>query len=134
MMELTFTQAAKGINKEMSINIDATCQRCDGKGNEPGTKVQHCSHCNGSGMVSAVHRKTPPQLDLCFVLFFPLMCVYNVVPAGNREHRSVCDALHMSPVWRQGHDHLQPLPLLPREGSDQAEEDCDGSGAGWSVS
>ncbi|XP_075880366.1 dnaJ heat shock protein family (Hsp40) member A3a isoform X2 [Nelusetta ayraudi] len=50
MMELTFTQAAKGINKEMSINIDAACQRCDGKGHEPGTKVQHCNHCNGSGM------------------------------------------------------------------------------------
>uniref|UniRef100_A0A1A7XZ31 DnaJ homolog subfamily A member 3, mitochondrial n=2 Tax=Iconisemion striatum TaxID=60296 RepID=A0A1A7XZ31_9TELE len=50
MMELTFTQAAKGVNKEMSINIDTTCQRCDGKGHEPGTKVQHCNHCNGSGV------------------------------------------------------------------------------------
>ncbi|KAG7504884.1 dnaJ-like subfamily A member 3, mitochondrial [Solea senegalensis] len=50
IMELTFTQAAKGVNKEMSINIDAACQHCDGKGHEPGTKVQHCHHCNGSGM------------------------------------------------------------------------------------
>ncbi|KAM6966907.1 dnaJ heat shock protein family (Hsp40) member A3a [Tautogolabrus adspersus] len=49
-MELTFTQAAKGVNKEMSVNIEAACQRCDGKGHEPGTKVQHCHHCNGSGM------------------------------------------------------------------------------------
>ncbi|XP_029944988.1 dnaJ heat shock protein family (Hsp40) member A3a isoform X2 [Salarias fasciatus] len=50
IMELTFTQAAKGVNKEISINIDAACQRCDGKGHEPGTKVQHCHYCNGSGM------------------------------------------------------------------------------------
>uniref|UniRef100_A0A3P8SCP3 DnaJ homolog subfamily A member 3, mitochondrial n=1 Tax=Amphiprion percula TaxID=161767 RepID=A0A3P8SCP3_AMPPE len=50
IMELTFTQAAKGINKEVSINMEASCQRCDGKGHEPGTKVQHCHHCNGSGM------------------------------------------------------------------------------------
>ncbi|CAG5897794.1 unnamed protein product [Menidia menidia] len=50
IMELTFTQAAKGVNKELSINTDTTCQRCDGKGHEPGTKVQHCHHCNGSGM------------------------------------------------------------------------------------
>ncbi|TNN68852.1 DnaJ subfamily A member 3, mitochondrial [Liparis tanakae] len=49
-MELTFTQAAKGVNKEFSVNMEAACQRCDGKGNEPGTKVQHCSSCNGSGM------------------------------------------------------------------------------------
>uniref|UniRef100_A0A8D3B1C7 DnaJ homolog subfamily A member 3, mitochondrial n=1 Tax=Scophthalmus maximus TaxID=52904 RepID=A0A8D3B1C7_SCOMX len=50
IMELTFTQAAKGVNKEMSVKTDAACQRCDGKGHEPGTKVQHCHFCNGSGM------------------------------------------------------------------------------------
>uniref|UniRef100_A0A3Q1KGP7 DnaJ homolog subfamily A member 3, mitochondrial n=1 Tax=Anabas testudineus TaxID=64144 RepID=A0A3Q1KGP7_ANATE len=50
IMELTFTQAAKGVNKEISVNTEAVCQRCDGKGHEPGTKVQHCHHCNGSGM------------------------------------------------------------------------------------
>ncbi|XP_061703283.1 dnaJ heat shock protein family (Hsp40) member A3a isoform X2 [Syngnathoides biaculeatus] len=50
IMELTFTQAAKGVNKEISISTEASCQRCGGKGHEPGTKVQHCHHCNGSGM------------------------------------------------------------------------------------
>ncbi|KAA0706141.1 DnaJ -like protein subfamily A member 3, mitochondrial [Triplophysa tibetana] len=50
VMELTFAQAAKGVNKEISINIDATCQRCDGRGHEPGSKVQHCASCNGTGM------------------------------------------------------------------------------------
>lgn len=54
IMELTFTQAAKGVNKEISVNMEAACQRCDGKGNEPGTKVQHCHFCNGSGMVRAL--------------------------------------------------------------------------------
>ncbi|XP_018417041.1 PREDICTED: dnaJ homolog subfamily A member 3, mitochondrial [Nanorana parkeri] len=50
IMDLTFTQAAKGVNKEMTINITDTCPRCNGKGNEPGTKVQHCHYCNGTGM------------------------------------------------------------------------------------
>uniref|UniRef100_A0AAY4BGX1 DnaJ homolog subfamily A member 3, mitochondrial n=1 Tax=Denticeps clupeoides TaxID=299321 RepID=A0AAY4BGX1_9TELE len=50
VMELTFTQAAKGVNKELSVSIDGACQRCDGKGHEPGTKVQHCHYCNGTGM------------------------------------------------------------------------------------
>ncbi|KAJ8254180.1 hypothetical protein COCON_G00207920 [Conger conger] len=50
VMELTFTQAAKGVNKEITVNIDDSCQRCDGKGSEPGTKVQHCHYCNGTGM------------------------------------------------------------------------------------
>uniref|UniRef100_A0AAR2LFS3 DnaJ homolog subfamily A member 3, mitochondrial n=1 Tax=Pygocentrus nattereri TaxID=42514 RepID=A0AAR2LFS3_PYGNA len=50
VMELTFTQAAKGVNKEITVNIDGTCQRCDGKGHEPGSKIQHCHQCNGTGM------------------------------------------------------------------------------------
>ncbi|XP_042294019.1 dnaJ homolog subfamily A member 3, mitochondrial isoform X2 [Sceloporus undulatus] len=50
VMDLTFSQAAKGVNKEIAVNINDTCQRCDGKGHEPGTKVQHCHYCNGTGM------------------------------------------------------------------------------------
>ncbi|KAM4611307.1 dnaJ homolog subfamily A member 3, mitochondrial-like [Polymixia lowei] len=52
VMELTFAQAAKGVNKEMMVNIDDACPRCDGKGSEPGTKVSHCNYCNGTGMES----------------------------------------------------------------------------------
>lgn len=50
VMELTFAQAAKGVNKEITVNIEATCQRCDGRGHEPGSKIQHCGSCNGTGM------------------------------------------------------------------------------------
>ncbi|XP_030588345.1 dnaJ homolog subfamily A member 3, mitochondrial-like [Archocentrus centrarchus] len=52
VMELTFSEAAKGVNKELNVNIDDACQRCDGRGNEPGTKVSHCHYCNGTGMES----------------------------------------------------------------------------------
>ncbi|KAM8842387.1 dnaJ homolog subfamily A member 3, mitochondrial-like [Synchiropus picturatus] len=52
VMELTFSEAAKGVNKDLSISIDDTCPRCDGKGNEPGTKVSHCHYCNGTGVES----------------------------------------------------------------------------------
>lgn len=66
-MELTFTQAAKGVNKEISVNIEAACQRCDGKGHEPGTKVQHCHYCNGSGMVRTPDMLPFFKVNLCHV-------------------------------------------------------------------
>ncbi|NXB75537.1 DNJA3 protein, partial [Donacobius atricapilla] len=50
IMELTFTQAAKGVNKEIVVNMQDSCVRCDGKGHEPGTKAQRCHYCNGTGM------------------------------------------------------------------------------------
>ncbi|XP_047435501.1 dnaJ homolog subfamily A member 3, mitochondrial-like isoform X2 [Mugil cephalus] len=52
VMELTFSEAAKGANKELTVSLDDNCQRCDGKGNEPGSRVIHCHYCNGTGMES----------------------------------------------------------------------------------
>ncbi|KAL1005738.1 hypothetical protein UPYG_G00063350 [Umbra pygmaea] len=52
VMELTFTQAAKGVSKDITVNLEDACPRCDGKASEPGTKVQHCHYCNGTGMES----------------------------------------------------------------------------------
>ncbi|XP_069545679.1 dnaJ homolog subfamily A member 3, mitochondrial-like [Brachyistius frenatus] len=52
VMELKFSEAAKGVNKELSVNIDDNCPRCDGKGNEPGTRVSQCRYCNGTGVES----------------------------------------------------------------------------------
>lgn len=71
MMELTFSEAAKGANKQLRVNIDDVCPRCDGKGNEPGTKVSHCHYCNGTGMVS-VQLLAAAKLTSHFNLFLSL--------------------------------------------------------------
>lgn len=54
LMELTFLEAVKGANKDMSVDIEDTCPRCNGSGGEPGTKISVCHYCNGTGMVSCV--------------------------------------------------------------------------------
>lgn len=50
-MELTFSEAVMGAEKDLSVNIEDTCLRCNGSGSEPGTKVSVCHYCNGTGMV-----------------------------------------------------------------------------------
>ncbi|KAF7656219.1 hypothetical protein LDENG_00044750, partial [Lucifuga dentata] len=52
VMELTFIEAAKGANKDLSINTEDTCPRCDGRGSEPGTKTSRCHYCSGTGIES----------------------------------------------------------------------------------
>ncbi|KAJ1530694.1 hypothetical protein ONE63_005560 [Megalurothrips usitatus] len=49
-VQLTFGQAARGINKDIDVNIVDTCPRCKGTRAEPGTKATKCESCNGSGM------------------------------------------------------------------------------------
>ncbi|KAK3604566.1 hypothetical protein CHS0354_026256 [Potamilus streckersoni] len=48
-MDLTFEEAARGVNKDVNVNAKETCPRCDGRKAEPGTKAVRCDHCNGTG-------------------------------------------------------------------------------------
>ncbi|XP_075214300.1 dnaJ homolog l(2)tid, mitochondrial-like isoform X3 [Lycorma delicatula] len=50
IMKLSFTEAARGCNKEISVNIIDTCPKCRGSRAELGTKAERCQYCNGTGM------------------------------------------------------------------------------------
>lgn len=49
-LSLTFAQAARGVNKEILMNVVDTCPKCRGTRSEPGTQPGRCTYCNGSGM------------------------------------------------------------------------------------
>lgn len=49
-MSLRFTEAARGVNKEVSVNVVDTCLVCNGRRCAPGTKPIRCTHCGGTGM------------------------------------------------------------------------------------
>lgn len=51
-MDLTFQEAARGVNRDVYVNVKDTCPKCLGKKAEPGTKPVRCHYCNGTGMVS----------------------------------------------------------------------------------
>ncbi|CAH8477111.1 unnamed protein product [Dicrocoelium dendriticum] len=48
-VNLTFEQAARGVNKEISVNMPTNCQRCGGSRAEPGTGSSICPNCQGTG-------------------------------------------------------------------------------------
>jgi molecular chaperone DnaJ len=50
-LTLTLEEAVFGTEKEITIQRYETCDRCDGSGAEPGSKVETCPVCNGSGQV-----------------------------------------------------------------------------------
>ncbi|QRN82202.1 molecular chaperone DnaJ [Chloroflexota bacterium] len=53
---LTFEEAAFGIEKEIQITRDETCETCHGSGAKPGTTPHTCQQCNGQGEVRQVHQ------------------------------------------------------------------------------
>ena len=50
-LEITFEEAAFGLEKEINLYRDETCAHCHGEGAEPGSKVESCPECNGTGYV-----------------------------------------------------------------------------------
>jgi molecular chaperone DnaJ len=50
-LEITLEEAARGIEKEISLRKLATCEHCNGSGAEPGSKRATCPTCRGAGQI-----------------------------------------------------------------------------------
>ncbi len=55
-VELTYEEAATGVEREVEITRQETCPTCNGSRSEPGTKPERCTECQGSGQVRRVQR------------------------------------------------------------------------------
>jgi molecular chaperone DnaJ len=51
-LQISFEEAARGCEKEISISRPETCDHCEGSGAAPGSKVQTCPTCRGNGQVA----------------------------------------------------------------------------------
>ncbi|XP_066245601.1 protein tumorous imaginal discs, mitochondrial-like isoform X1 [Euwallacea similis] len=52
VLRVTFSQAARGTNKDVTINVVDYCPKCKGSRCELGTSATKCAYCNGTGMES----------------------------------------------------------------------------------
>lgn len=55
-MTLNFNEAIFGIEKDVSLRKSVKCEKCHGNGAEPGTKIETCQVCGGSGRVTRIQR------------------------------------------------------------------------------
>jgi molecular chaperone DnaJ len=51
-LHLSFEDAVNGVTSSVVVDADVSCHHCGGSGGEPGTPVQTCPTCRGSGMVA----------------------------------------------------------------------------------
>ncbi|HEV2982551.1 MAG TPA: molecular chaperone DnaJ [Solirubrobacteraceae bacterium] len=55
-VEITLRDAARGTRADVSFEAVERCEHCRGNGAEPGTPIESCSRCGGSGQLQAVTR------------------------------------------------------------------------------
>ena len=55
-LEIDLVEAAHGTSAEVSYEAVSLCEHCNGNGAEPGTPIETCPRCGGSGQLRAVTR------------------------------------------------------------------------------
>jgi molecular chaperone DnaJ len=55
-IEVTLEEVLVGVEKEISLGKMISCSRCKGMGAEPGTQVNQCFSCRGTGEVQQIKR------------------------------------------------------------------------------
>ncbi len=71
-IELTFKESIFGAPRKILVNKASACNRCSGKGGEPGTNFSTCKTCNGAGTIKEARRSFIGQFmstktcDHCF--------------------------------------------------------------------
>ncbi len=55
-VSLAFHDAAFGAHRDVEVETLVTCERCEGRGAEPGTSASRCHTCAGTGQVQEVRR------------------------------------------------------------------------------
>jgi len=61
-VEISLQDAAQGASVEVSYELVGACERCHGNGAEPGTPIETCGRCGGSGQLRAVSQTAFGQL------------------------------------------------------------------------
>ena len=61
-VEITLEQAARGAEVEVAYDAVEACEHCHGNGAEPGTPIETCDRCGGSGELRAVSNTAFGQL------------------------------------------------------------------------
>ena len=62
-MDITFEDAFLGVEKEVVINRNETCEHCHGTGAKPGTNPIKCPDCHGTGQVTQVQNTILGQVQ-----------------------------------------------------------------------
>ncbi len=55
-VKLTFEEAAFGCEKTIELTSTENCSRCKGQRAEPGTELERCANCNGTGELRRVQQ------------------------------------------------------------------------------
>ncbi len=64
-LDINFDEAVKGASKEISVQKRTACSTCNGSGAKPGSTLETCPECGGSGRRSGPFRRAAGPCPRC---------------------------------------------------------------------
>ncbi|HEY4478130.1 MAG TPA: J domain-containing protein, partial [Candidatus Paceibacterota bacterium] len=55
-IQISFADSVFGVTQKILLSKTSKCSTCDGRGAKPGTKMETCKHCKGTGKVHEAKR------------------------------------------------------------------------------
>jgi molecular chaperone DnaJ len=55
-MTVSFEESIFGVEKDINLSKKIVCTKCSGNGAEPGSKIDSCKNCSGSGRVTSMQQ------------------------------------------------------------------------------
>ncbi len=101
-IEIGFLEAIFGTEKTIRITKQTTCSACTGSGAEPGSNIETCQQCHGSGRITQVQRT-----------MFGQMQVQTACPACNGEGKKIsqpCSKCHGRGVTKETSELTVKIP------------------------
>jgi len=98
-INLTFKEAVFGTEKNITLTKDAVCEKCQGSGAEPGSKINTCKTCQGQGRVVK---------NIGFGIGMPSTCP-ECAGQGQRAEKH-CSKCHGNGVIRQSSEIKVKMP------------------------
>ena len=62
-LEISFEESFLGVEKEVTVSRNETCTTCHGNGAKPGTKIETCKNCGGTGQVKQIQNTILGQMQ-----------------------------------------------------------------------
>ena len=101
-LEIEFKEAVFGSEKTIRLSKNVSCTKCQGNGAEPGSKIENCPTCHGSGHVTQVQRT-----------IFGQMQVQGVCPTCHGEGKKIvtpCSQCHGSGITKDNSELTVKIP------------------------
>ncbi len=108
-VEMSFRESVFGADKTITLTKPSSCERCGGTGGEPGTRMETCRTCKGSGVEVSVQRTILGNIQSKHTC--------SICHGAGEAPKTACSTCRGSGIKRSAHSLVVTIPAGVENGA-----------------